>query len=52
MSTFSAFAGDSEGEEDMDEELDEGTDYLASYFDNGEAYLEDEGNSADEGPIY
>ncbi|CAG0895898.1 unnamed protein product [Cyprideis torosa] len=43
---------ESEDEADADEELDEGTDYLHSYFDNGEGYLEDDGGSADEGPVY
>ncbi|XP_076266989.1 RNA polymerase III subunit G [Rhynchophorus ferrugineus] len=38
-------------EDDQDEEMDEGTDYANNYFDNGEAY-EDEDDNLDEGPIY
>ncbi|XP_076658658.1 DNA-directed RNA polymerase III subunit RPC7-like isoform X1 [Halictus rubicundus] len=35
----------------MDEEMDEGTDYVNNYFDNGEGYDEEDDN-LDDGPIY
>lgn len=38
-------------EEDEDEEMDDGTDYANNYFDNGEAY-EEEDDNLDDGPIY
>lgn len=34
-----------------DEDIDDGTDYANNYFDNGEAY-EDEDDNLDDGPIY
>ncbi|KAB0804214.1 hypothetical protein PPYR_01184 [Photinus pyralis] len=34
-----------------DEDMDDGTDYANNYFDNGEAY-EDEDDNLDDGPIY
>ncbi|KAG8238227.1 hypothetical protein J437_LFUL017256 [Ladona fulva] len=40
-----------EEEEDEDEEMDAGTDYISSYFDNGEGYLDDD-DDADDGPTY
>ncbi|XP_018578560.1 DNA-directed RNA polymerase III subunit RPC7-like [Anoplophora glabripennis] len=47
--------GDDEVEEieeiDEDEEMDDGTDYANNYFDNGEAY-EDEDDNLEDGPIY
>jgi DNA-directed RNA polymerase III subunit RPC7 len=39
-------------EDDPDEEMDEGTDYINSYFDNGENYLDEEDDNLDDGPIY
>lgn len=36
---------------DEDEEMDDGTDYANNYFDNGEAY-EDEDDNLEDGPIY
>ena len=39
-------------EDDPDEEMDEGTDYINSYFDNGESYLDEEDDNLDDGPIY
>jgi len=39
-------------EEDLDEEMDEGTDYINNYFDNGESYLDEEEDNLDDGPIY
>ena len=49
-----------EGGEDSDEEvgetedveLDEGTDYIQDYFDNGEDYLDPEDDALEEGPIF
>jgi len=35
-------------EEEIDEELDEGTDYANQYFDNGESYLDEDDNLEDE----
>jgi DNA-directed RNA polymerase III subunit RPC7 len=32
--------------------MDEGTDYINSYFDNGENYLDEEDDNLDDGPIY
>lgn len=37
--------------EPEDEEMDDGTDYANNYFDNGEAY-EDEEDNLDDGPVY
>jgi len=42
----------SDVEEEKDEEMDEGTDYVNSYFDNGEGYADDEDDNLDEGGIY
>ncbi|XP_044733009.1 DNA-directed RNA polymerase III subunit RPC7-like [Chrysoperla carnea] len=36
--------------EDIDEEMDEGTDYAHDYFDNGEMY--EENDDGDAGPVY
>lgn len=41
-----------EVEEDLDEEMDEGTDYINNYFDNGENYLEDDGDPLEEGGVF
>lgn len=42
-----------EGVEDIDEEeLEEETDYVAGYFDNGEGYLEEEDDNLDDGAVY
>ena len=38
--------------DEVDEELDEGTDYANNFFDNGENYLDDEDDNLDEGGIY
>lgn len=38
-------------EVEPDEEMDEGTDYLNNYFDNGEGYDEEDDN-LDDGPVY
>ncbi|XP_065169061.1 DNA-directed RNA polymerase III subunit RPC7 [Atheta coriaria] len=38
-------------EDEEDEEMDDGTDYANNYFDNGEAY-EDEDDALEDGPIY
>ena len=38
--------------DEIDEELDEGTDYANNFFDNGENYLDDEDDNLDEGGIY
>lgn len=38
-------------DDEEDEEMDDGTDYANNYFDNGEAY-EDEDDNLDDGPIY
>jgi len=44
---------DMEGDGDeVDEELDGGTDYANNYFDNGEGYLDDDDDNLDEGGIY
>lgn len=42
-----------EGEEEVDEDemMDEGTDYIQNYFDNGEDYI-DENDDLDDGPVY
>lgn len=40
-----------EEEEEEDEEMDDGTDYISSYFDNGERYLDDD-DDGDDGPTY
>ncbi|KAH9370286.1 hypothetical protein HPB48_007377 [Haemaphysalis longicornis] len=49
-------ADDEDGEEaveDIDEEeLEEETDYVSGYFDNGEGYLEDEEDNLDDGAVY
>uniref|UniRef100_A0A1B6LSS1 Uncharacterized protein n=1 Tax=Graphocephala atropunctata TaxID=36148 RepID=A0A1B6LSS1_9HEMI len=39
-------------EDDLDEEMDDGTDYNQNYFDNGEGYLDEEDDNLDDGPIY
>lgn len=39
---------DEEFESDMDDELDDGTDYNKNYFDNGEGYLDDEDDALDD----
>ncbi|XP_014677420.1 PREDICTED: DNA-directed RNA polymerase III subunit RPC7-like [Priapulus caudatus] len=40
-------------EEDYDEEeMEEGTDYISTYFDNGENYGDDEDDNIDDGPVY
>lgn len=55
--------GDGEGEdkvegeeveelEEVDEELDEGTDYMNNYFDNGDSYLDEEDDALEEGGVY
>ena len=36
----------------VDEELDEGTDYANNFFDNGEGYLDEDDEGMDEGGIY
>lgn len=41
-----------EGVEDEDDEMDDGTDYVNSYFDNGESYFDDEDDNLDDGPVY
>lgn len=48
-----------EGEEEVDEEeyydeedQEEGTDYIVSYFDNGEDDMNDEDDGLDDGPVY
>lgn len=38
--------------ETEDVELDEGTDYIQDYFDNGEDYLDPEDDALEEGPIF
>ena len=38
--------------EEIDEEMDDGTDYANNYFDNGEGYLDDEDDNLDEGGTY
>lgn len=40
-----------EDDEDHDEEMDEDNDYGNSYFDNGDAYNEEDDN-LDDGPVY
>ncbi|XP_046388195.1 DNA-directed RNA polymerase III subunit RPC7-like isoform X2 [Ischnura elegans] len=42
---------DEEELEEEDEEMDDGTDYISSYFDNGEGYLDDD-DDGDDGPTY
>lgn len=39
---------DEEFESDIDDELDDGTDYNKNYFDNGEGYLDDEDDGLDD----
>jgi len=39
---------DEEFESDVDDELDDGTDYNKNYFDNGEGYLDDEDDALDD----
>jgi len=43
---------DEDEDEAEDEELDVGTDYYSNYFDNGEGYLDSDGDGEDEGPVY
>ncbi|XP_043233326.1 DNA-directed RNA polymerase III subunit RPC7-like [Amphibalanus amphitrite] len=43
---------DEEVGETEDVELDEGTDYIQDYFDNGEDYLDPEDDALEEGPIF
>lgn len=38
-------------EDEQDEEMDEDNDYGNSYFDNGDAYNEEDDN-LDDGPVY
>ncbi|XP_045132627.1 DNA-directed RNA polymerase III subunit RPC7-like [Portunus trituberculatus] len=38
--------------EEADEELDEGTDYFNSYFDNGDNYLDEEDDALEEGGVF
>jgi DNA-directed RNA polymerase III subunit RPC7 len=40
-----------DGEENMDDEMDDENDYGGNYFDNGEAYNEEDDN-LDDGPVY
>lgn len=42
---------DIEEAEDIDDEMDDGTDYANNYFDNGEGY-EDDDDNLDDGPVY
>lgn len=42
---------ESDGPEE-DEEMDSGTDYANNFFDNGEGYLDEDDDNADEGGIY
>ncbi|XP_076305239.1 RNA polymerase III subunit G [Tachypleus tridentatus] len=45
--------GEVEGDEVIDEEdLEEETDYAMNYFDNGDAYLDEEDDNLDDGPTY
>jgi len=39
-------------EEELDVEMDLGTDYAAAYFDNGEGYLDSDDDNMDDGPVY
>lgn len=39
-------------EDEFEAEIDEGTDYNANYFDNGEDYIDDEDDKLDEGPTF
>uniref|UniRef100_A0A0A9WZT4 DNA-directed RNA polymerase III subunit RPC7 n=1 Tax=Lygus hesperus TaxID=30085 RepID=A0A0A9WZT4_LYGHE len=41
---------DEEVVDDSDQEMDDGTDYNQNYFDNGDDYLDEDGD--DDGPIY
>merc|ERR1712098_754346 len=41
-----------EDEDDIDEEMDGGTDYASNYFDNGEGYEDGDDDNLDEGGIY
>lgn len=43
---------DMEELEEADEELDEGTDYFNSYFDNGDNYLDEEDDALEEGGVF
>lgn len=43
---------DEEFGSDVDDELDDGTDYNKNYFDNGEGYLDDEDDGLDDDVIY
>ncbi|XP_037087878.1 DNA-directed RNA polymerase III subunit RPC7-like [Pollicipes pollicipes] len=45
-------SGEEEVGETEDVELDEGTDYINDFFDNGEDYLEAEDDALEEGPIF
>ena len=36
----------------IDEEMDDGTDYANNYFDNGEGYLDEDDDNLDEGGIF
>ncbi|XP_054160085.1 DNA-directed RNA polymerase III subunit RPC7-like [Oppia nitens] len=45
-------ASDVEKEEVPEEDVEEETDYMFSYFDNGENYLEESDDNGDEGPTY
>jgi len=45
-------ASDEEPAEADDVELDEGNDYMAGYFDNGEDYMDPEDDALEEGPIF
>lgn len=38
--------------EEVDEELDEGTDYVNNYFDNGESYIDEEDDALEEGGVF
>ena len=44
--------GDISEEEEMDEEMDGGTDYANNYFDNGEAYEDGEDDNLEDGDVY
>jgi len=38
--------------DDADDELDLGTDYVSSYFDNGEGFLDSDHDGDDDGAVY
>ncbi|CAH1254685.1 DNA-directed RNA polymerase III subunit RPC7-like isoform X2 [Branchiostoma lanceolatum] len=46
--------GEEEEEEEFydDEDIEEGTDYALSYFDNGEDYLDADDDALEDGPVY